>query len=228
MDTVEYQKRGLPHVHIDLWTVESQENVIDHWISAEIPNPLVDPILYRIITKCNLHKCKLGRCKVDASSECNTNFPMPFRSRTRIVENNYPQYKRLSPSEGGHTYKNRPSSPLVDNRYVVPYNPSLSQLFNCHINVEVCRNIRSIYYILKYVTKGHDMATFVLERENDAVDEIIEYLNGRYMSSMNAAYHIHGFAIHRRWPAVLCLPLHLENEQRIYFDVSIITLRNLY
>jgi hypothetical protein len=40
----------------------------------------------------------------------------------------------------------------------VPYNPYLSLLFNCHINVEVCTSITAIKYLYKYVYKGHDHA----------------------------------------------------------------------
>jgi hypothetical protein len=41
---------------------------------------------------------------------------------------------------------------------VVPYNPYLSLLFNCHINVEVCTSIAVVKYLYKYVYKGHDRA----------------------------------------------------------------------
>jgi hypothetical protein len=41
---------------------------------------------------------------------------------------------------------------------VVPYNPYLSLLFNCHINVEVCTSVAAIKYLHKYVYKGHDCA----------------------------------------------------------------------
>jgi hypothetical protein len=45
-----------------------------------------------------------------------------------------------------------------DNRWVVPYNPYLSLLFNCHINVKVCTSIAVVKYLYKYVCKGHDRA----------------------------------------------------------------------
>jgi hypothetical protein len=41
---------------------------------------------------------------------------------------------------------------------VVPYNPYLSLLFNCHINVEVYTSVAAIKYLHKYVYKGHDCA----------------------------------------------------------------------
>ncbi len=41
---------------------------------------------------------------------------------------------------------------------MVPYNPYLSLLFNCHINVEVCTSVAAVKYLYKYVYKGHDRA----------------------------------------------------------------------
>jgi hypothetical protein len=41
---------------------------------------------------------------------------------------------------------------------VVLYNPYLSLLFNCHINVEVCTFVAVVKYLYKYVYKGQDRA----------------------------------------------------------------------
>jgi len=47
-------------------------------------------------------------------------------------------------------------------------------------------SISSIKYVLKYVHKGCDQATFALR--SDQVDEISEYQNARYVSSNKAAW----------------------------------------
>ena len=45
MYSIEWQKRGLPHVHILIWMVNKIcPNNIDSFISAELPNPVTDPI----------------------------------------------------------------------------------------------------------------------------------------------------------------------------------------
>jgi hypothetical protein len=54
---------------------------------------------------------------------------------------------------------------MLDNRWVVPYNPYLIRTFNCHINVEACSSIKSVKYLFKYIYKGHDRAS-VAVREN--------------------------------------------------------------
>ena len=54
--SIEWQKRGLPHAHILLWLKNKiRPNQIDDVISAEIPDPDQDPVLFEIITKNMIH-----------------------------------------------------------------------------------------------------------------------------------------------------------------------------
>ena len=48
-------------------------------------------------------------------------------------------------------------SVVLVNSFVVPYNPQLLRLYECHINVEVVSTIKAIKYIYKCVYKGHDV-----------------------------------------------------------------------
>ncbi|XP_065682304.1 uncharacterized protein LOC136095523 [Hydra vulgaris] len=59
VQVIEFQKRGLPHVHILLHFVnndrlETAED-IDSLISAEIPDQTVDPELFEIVKTCMIH-----------------------------------------------------------------------------------------------------------------------------------------------------------------------------
>ena len=48
--SVEWQKRGLPHAHILIWLKEKiRSNDIDKIISAELPNPETDPLLFKLV-----------------------------------------------------------------------------------------------------------------------------------------------------------------------------------
>ena len=73
----------------------------------------------------------------------------------------------------------------------------------------------SIKYVLKDVHKGCDQVTFALH--SNQVDEISEYQNAHYISSNEAAWRILEFPIHKRFPAVQQLAVHLKNGQRVYF-----------
>ena len=70
----------------------------------------------------------------------------------------------------------------IDNRWIVPYNPWLQRQLNCHANVEICASIKNIKYVLKYVHKGADQATFQIQ-EGGRKDEIFNFLNASNIGS---------------------------------------------
>lgn len=76
---------------------------------------------------------------------------------------------------GGVSYQ-LSSGIVIDNQWLVPYNPILCRTFQCHINVEYCYSVKAIKYICKYVCKGVDMATLTCK-----YDEVERYLHGRYI-----------------------------------------------
>ncbi|KIH67100.1 hypothetical protein ANCDUO_02572, partial [Ancylostoma duodenale] len=227
---IEWQKRGLPHAHILVWLKDKiHPTQIDSIISAEIPNPDQDPGLYEIITKNMIH----GPCgPLNPNSpcmkdrKCTKKYPREFIQETQTGNDGYPLYRRRRPGEGRFTAivkvrKNNQQTEIeVDNRWVVPYSPLLSKMFEAHINVEYCNSGKSIKYICKYVNKGSDMAVFRLENENGALDEIMQYLMGRYTNTNEGVWHILSFPIHERYPPVVHLSVHLENGQRVYFTAD--------
>ena len=110
--------------------------------------------------------------------------------------NSYPIYRRRSVENGGRSYILR-NGIVMDNRWVVPYNPTLLQMFNCHINVEYCHSIKAIKYLCKYITKGEDLSTVGI-----VLNEIERYIHGRYISASEAMWRIFKFHIHERYPSV--------------------------
>ena len=50
---MEFQKRGLPHIHVLVWLKEQTRDVsgstIDRSVSAEIPDVHVDPLGYALV-----------------------------------------------------------------------------------------------------------------------------------------------------------------------------------
>lgn len=119
---------------------------------------------------------------------------------------------------------------LISNANVVPYNAKLLLKYDCHINVEICSTIRSVKYLYKYVYKGNDRTMVRIsnvkgnksQKSNNTknVDEIKQYVDCRYISSIEAAYRLLEFNMHGRYPSVLPLMVHLPDEQFVMFDVE--------
>ena len=106
---------------------------------------------------------------------------------------------------------------IIDNRYVVPYNPLLSLRYDCHINVEYCSSPKATKYLYKYVTKGSDRAmvcTVIGEDSGKPRDEISEYEDLRSVGSSEATWHLMAFPITDRYPPVLALRVHTEDQQQ--------------
>lgn len=85
--------------------------------------------------------------------------------------------------------------------------------------MEWCKSVSSIKYILKYINKGPDYANFkVVNGKTNCIDEISNYQTGRYINSNEAVWKIFGFETHDRYPPVMHLDVHLENNERVYFN----------
>jgi hypothetical protein len=181
--TIEYQKHGLPHMHLLIFLHEQCKirtpEQVDSFISAQIPDADVHPQLYEAVSNFMLH----GPCNADRCLEnglCKKRFPKDFCPQTRMKEDGYPEYAR---PDNGRTVQKGADPAALDvftNRHVVPYSPALLVEFQCHMNLEVCASIKSVKYIHKYIYKGPDRATLEMQ---GAVDEIKTYLDSRYISS---------------------------------------------
>ena len=105
----------------------------------------------------------------------------------------------------------------IDNTWIVPYSPIFYQTFNTNINVEYCHSVQAIEYICKHINKGSDLATFIVK---NAHDEVENYLNGWYISTLEALWRLVKFLMNDRHPTVVELAIHLENGQRVYFSLN--------
>ena len=202
---------------------------IDKIISAEIPDKNSDPEGYEAVQNYMIHgPCGQAHpkspCMVDKS--CAKHFPKNFCTETTIDEDNYPIYRRRD--DGNTVDKN---GVKLDNRFVVPYNRNLLVKYQAHINVEWCNRSRSIKYLFKYIHKGEDRTTVLIEAEDQQSetraskltnrdDEIKRYLDARYISGCEAAWRIFQFPLQYREPAVERLQFHLENEHVVVFPDS--------
>ncbi|XP_044005535.1 uncharacterized protein LOC122850453 [Aphidius gifuensis] len=222
---IEYQKRGLPHVHL-LLTLQRNSKIttpaiVDKFISAEIPNPNKNPRLYEIVKKNMIHG-PCGDWCLNEKGKCSKHYPKEFTDVTTLNENGYPQYRRRD--TGTYT---RQDGFTFSNKHVVPYNKELPLLLNCHINVEVVSSIKAVKYLYKYIYKGHDAAAIVVQetdtngdqvRQEIHHDEIREFIETRYVSPPEACARILNYSLHGRSHAVVRLPIHLPNQQTVMVD----------
>ena len=225
VEVIEYQKRGLPHIHFigtlnRFYKLNTAEKV-NNYISAEIPDPNVYSKLHDIVMKQMIHGPCGERCKING--KCSKRFPKGFHDETTIDDNNYPTYRRRNT---GLSYERSPGH-SVDNRDVVPYSPILLLIYDCHINVEVVLSVKSVKYLYKYLHKGHDSAAITVERpiaentdQNNIInhDEIKDFIESRYVGPVEGYWRITSKKMKDKSHAVIRLPVHLPNEQTICLE----------
>lgn len=193
LHVVEFQKRGLPHAHI-LVILEQHDRLvsaddIDAIISAELPeapaeSDFADAAEYErakeafdrldkrvkesmVHRECGEHNPN-APCMHKFGNKCDKGFPKKFVPYTKMNEKEiYPEYRRLTPGQGGvttdvevTTKRGKSRVRVIDNRWVVPYNKYLLLRYDCHINVEVCLSVESVKYLYKYVYKGPDRTPY--------------------------------------------------------------------
>jgi Helitron helicase-like domain at N-terminus len=221
ISVIEFQKRGIPHAHLivilhpDQKMCRKTTDELNQFVSAELPDPEIQPNLFDKVTTHMVHKpCHLvpAPC-TKQNSFCKAKYPKPFQEHTTIDENGFIQYKRrqnnifVEKIYSGTTVK-------ITNSNVVPYNPTLLMLFNCHINVEIVSSIASVKYLYKYIHKGTPMACISIESH----DEIEKYVSGRFVSPGDACWRILGFPLIEKNFSVQRLPVHLPDMQSVIFQ----------
>jgi hypothetical protein len=223
--TIEFQKRGLPHVHIIIWLDKDEPlnaEKIDSYISAQLPDPKVDPIGYDAVSSFMVH----GPCGplnpgsiCMSEGKCSKFYPKDFCEQTTIMENGFTQYAR--PRNGITVRKNGVD---IDNRFVVPHNVDLVVKFQAHINVEKVNHDGMHKYLFKYVTKGFDCSKVGIHSQsssssssNETINEIDNFLECRCITPHDAAWRLLQYDIHHTDPSVERLPVHLPLENNVVY-----------
>jgi hypothetical protein len=232
---IEFQKRGLPHIHA-LFTLAKENKLrttedIDKHIRAYM-SPDDSEDFRNLITSYMMH----GPCGKDNPNQacmvtkegrlsCSKGFPKDFQEETKTGEDGYIRYKR--PNNGEAITKD---GVKLDNRYIVPFSPYLLQRFKCHINVERCNSLNGIKYLYKYVYKGYDKCdmclAYVTKKDTEHaeraeaynVDEIQKHLDYRFVCPCEAVWHILEFDTQGKSHHIERLPVHLQNEQVLCLD----------
>ncbi|XP_026459022.1 uncharacterized protein LOC113359644 [Papaver somniferum] len=135
---------------------------VDSIIQAEFPDPEKDRVGYDAVCQYMLHG-PCGAVKPNRlaciTKKCSKKYPKKFCDKTSVDEKGSPVYRHQQTNCGVEK-----EGIKLDNRWVVPHNLDLLVRYDAHINVEVC-NCRgvSIKYLFKYLHKGSDRVTAILE-----------------------------------------------------------------
>ncbi|XP_071582532.1 uncharacterized protein, partial [Temnothorax nylanderi] len=93
---IEFQKRGLPHIHLLITLKQNckilNPETVDRFISAEIPDPNENESLHNVVMKHMIHGPCGDWCLIN--DKCSKHFPKPFQPETTMDEDGYPQYHR--------------------------------------------------------------------------------------------------------------------------------------
>ena len=200
---IEYQKRGLPHMHIVVWLhaplrIEDYDSIA----CCELPDPQSCPELFELVMKHMVHTC---RAECDPSHRgtpeapfCKSWFPQPYSNATVLDERGWIRYRRRDPMQGGRRAHHGPSNTWVDNSRIVAYNAFLLRKYKCHINVVIATSLHAIKYLFKYIHKGGDHAAYYLRQWRSNMqaqhqqvpnmpdpgrDEVQRYVNARWIGS---------------------------------------------
>lgn len=175
---IEFQKRGLPHIHI-LLIVDSDNKPrtsddYDKIVYAELPDEEANPRLYQSVKSHMVHgPCGDANpeCPCMVNGQCSKGFPKEYSDFTVDGNDTYPTYRRRKHANEngeprGFTKVVKNSEVLVSNIWIAPYNPYLLLKYDAHINVEICNSISAVKYLYKYVYKGPDTAVINISADS--------------------------------------------------------------
>ena len=149
--TIEFQKRGLPHIHMIIFLhpdskLHTPED-IDSLLSAEFPDEDEEPELLEYVKKFMVHT-PCGAQNPNApcmrDGKCSKGFPKPFRDQTTVNEDSYANLRRRNTGK-----KYQVGDHEVDNQWIVPYPRFWLWVFRCHINMECLLSVKALKYIYK-------------------------------------------------------------------------------
>lgn len=201
---------------------------IDGIVSAEFPDPVLQPELHAAVQEFMVHgpcdvRPHLSCRRMKADGTCGRKFPKPFNASTRLLPDGFPEYRRRGRFYG------QDGERMVSDEWVVPHNSYLLARYRCHINCEVAGHVRSCKYIYKYVAlydwlrpqlcftlhrycfKAPDQVTLEL-------NEIQAYLSGRLLSCAEATFRMLELKLHQEWPPVERLDMHLPRHNVVVFN----------
>nr|XP_017251118.1 PREDICTED: uncharacterized protein LOC108221771 [Daucus carota subsp. sativus] len=129
MYVVEFQKRGLPHVHMLIWLSSDSKKYlqanVDKFVCAEVPDPIADPAGFAAVQSFMIHgPCGSENPKSPCMKDykCIRHYPKKYAATTTFDESGFPIYRRRKKD---FTKATAGKEHHLDNKWVVPYNRDL-------------------------------------------------------------------------------------------------------
>lgn len=194
--TIEFQKRGLPHVHLivilhpedrakeanDVETMlmshfenpEKKDENGNAVYSAEERKSLIE--LNKLVALHMCHTCRIGQCKEFWDSPCKRRFPKSQLDNSLFSEEKlYCELRRPFEMEVAIVRNGKPKT--YSDADISTFSPFLIKKFNCHINVEYCTSPHTAKYLFKYIMKGQDMITVrtVVDQQTGQRKNVADY-----------------------------------------------------
>ncbi|XP_046393620.1 uncharacterized protein LOC124161349 [Ischnura elegans] len=217
---IEFQKRGLPHAHIAFRVAgggPTQSDDIDSFVRATIPpREEANGRLHTLVLQHMVHgPCGINNayapCMDRETGKCSKRYPRSANEVTHADRRGFILYRRPC-DRTVEMGRNR----VVTDEWIVPYNPAVLLLMECHCNLEVATSQRVVKYLFKYINKGPDRARVAIV-EDQSMDEVENYANLRYISACEALWRILEYDVSCREPTVLNLPIHLPQQDNVIF-----------
>ncbi|XP_026433068.1 uncharacterized protein LOC113330474 [Papaver somniferum] len=145
-------------------------------------------------------------CKKDG--KCKKRFPKQFAAETLEGQDSYPVYRRRDDGRAITLANGK----VVNNSWVVTYNPWLLKKYDCHINVEICSSVQSVKCLYKYVWKGGDRVSMEVSSEKEEEYEIKHFVDARWVCPQEALWRIYQYQMNKIYPPVLSLQKNQEDE----------------
>lgn len=95
-----FQKRGFPHAHILIiidGDDKSQAEDYDKYVSAELPDPHLQPRLFHRVVSSMVHGPCGSKCQKDG--ECSKHYPKDYQAETSSANDGYVVYRRRPSNE---------------------------------------------------------------------------------------------------------------------------------
>ncbi|XP_062208940.1 uncharacterized protein LOC133910622 [Phragmites australis] len=213
------QKYGKPDIFLTMTCNPNWEEILRELEPGQTPQDRPDLVVRVFRAKLDDLKFQLFHNHIlgvvaNQNRTCKSYYPRQITNTTLQGKDSYPIYRRRDDGQKVHVRGH-----VLDNRWVVPYNPKLLRRYDCHINAEVCSSIKAVKYLYKYIYKGHDKASVSINyaNGNHEINEIDDYREARWVAPQEALWRIFAFDLSGIFPPVLQLQLHLPGMHLVSY-----------